>query len=262
MKKKHKKEHHEEHVDESWLIPYADLLTLLLALFIVLFSMSSIDAKKYEQMSQAFSMAFSGGTGVLQNDGITPIQMPSTPSEAQTSGNQTERQEQMRQEQEDMEELKRQLDQYIQDNNLTTQLNTLLNHSHLMITISDNTLFDSGSAEVKTVARDLAMSISSMLREYPGYEIKVSGHTDNLPIHNWQYRSNWDLSADRAINFMKVLLENAGLDPSRFSAVGFGEYRPVDTNDTLEGRAKNRRVEVSILRNFTDQTPADGASAQ
>lgn len=265
MKKKHKKHQHEEHIDESWLIPYADLLTLLLALFIVLFSMSSLDAKKYEQMSQAFSMAFSSGTGVLENIGITPTLVPGSPSQTQTSGSQTEqneRQAQMKQEQEDMEELKRQLDQYIEDNNLTTQLNTQLNHSHLMITISDNTLFDSGSAEVKTVARDMAMSISSMLQQYPGYEIVVAGHTDNLPINNWQYRSNWDLSADRAINFMKVLLENAGLDPKGFSAVGFGEYRPVDTNDSVEGRAKNRRVEVSILRKFTDQAPEDGASAQ
>lgn len=262
MKKKHKNHQHEEHIDESWLIPYADLLTLLLALFIVLFSLSSVDAKKYEQMSQAFSIAFNGGTGVLQNDGTTPLPMPSSPSQTQTSGNQTERQAQMRQEQEDMEKLKQQLDQYIKDNNLTTQLDTKLNHSNLLITISDNALFDSGSAEVKTNARDLGINISTMLQQYPTYEIVVAGHTDNLPINNWLYRSNWDLSSDRAINFMKVLLENPGLEPKRFSAVGFGEYRPVDKNDTVDGRSKNRRVEVSILRKFTDPTPADGTSAQ
>lgn len=262
MKKKHKNHQHEEHIDESWLIPYADLLTLLLALFIVLFSMSSVDAKKYEQMSQAFQIALSGGMGMFENSGITPIPMPSSPSQSPTSGSQTEHQEQIRQEQEDMEKLKRQLDQYIKENNLSTQLDTKLNHSQLLITISDNALFDSGSAEVKTTARDLGINISTMLQQYPGYEIVVSGHTDNLPINNWKYRSNWDLSSDRAINFMKVMLENPGLDPGRFSAVGHGEYRPVDTNDTVEGRAKNRRVEVSILRKYTDPAPTGAPSAR
>lgn len=249
-------------MDESWLIPYADLLTLLLALFIVLFSMSTLDAKKMEEMSQAFQMAFNSGTGVLENNGITPIPMPSSPAKVQTSGNRTDLQAQMRQEQEDMENLKRQLDQYITENNLSTQLNTKLNHSHLLITISDNALFDSGSAEVKPAAHDLGTKISAMLQQYPEYEIVVAGHTDNVPINNWKYRSNWDLSSDRAINFMKVLLENPGLDPKRFSAVGYGEYRPVDTNNTAEGRAKNRRVEVSILRKYTDPSSTGAPSAQ
>jgi chemotaxis protein MotB len=121
-----------------------------------------------------------------------------------------------------------------------------------MITISDNALFASGSAVVKPESKSLALSIANLLVQYPGYEIVVSGHTDNEPISTTEFKSNWDLSSARAIRFMDILLSNKKLDPKLFSAIGYGEYRPVASNATTEGRAKNRRVEVSIIRKYTD----------
>lgn len=266
MSKKNRHEPHEEHADESWLIPYADLLTLLLALFIVLYGMSSTDAKKFEQMSKAFSIALNGGVGVLDKSSIegTDSNTPQESSEQQSTQSMNlskSRSELMRQEQQDLERLKKQMDQYIKSNGLSSQLDTKLNQSQLTITISDKALFASGDDTVKPESKQLAKAISLMLEGFPDYEIVVSGHTDNIPISNQQFDSNWDLSSGRALNFMKILLLNNKLDPRKFVSTGYGEYRPVVSNATNEGRAKNRRVEVSVLRKYSNTNQA-GTAAQ
>lgn len=257
MSKKNKKhQEHEEHADESWLLPYSDLMTLLLALFIVLFGMSTVDAKKFEEMSEAFQSVLTGGSGILEQNSmssntknsISENQIPKPSSD----GLMKKKSELMRKEQENLESLKKQLDTYIKNNGLTDQLDTKLNQSQLMVTISDNALFPSGEAEVKPNARILAKAISAMLQEFPDYEVIVSGHTDNVPISNHEFPSNWDLSSVRALNFMKILLLNEQLDPKKFSAIGYGEYHPVSSNENNVGRAKNRRVEVSIIRKYQD----------
>lgn len=267
---KGRKHHHEEHVDESWLIPYADILTLLLALFIVLYSMSAVDAKKFEAMSRAFNVAFSGSTGILDNSSIVQTGDGSgkknedkvnegdstkkdTTANSITSKADQERMEGMKQEQENMEKIKKQLDTYIKDNKLTTQLSSKLNQSELLITISDTALFASGSATVRPESRNLAVALSDILTEFPGYQIVVTGHTDNQPISTAQFQSNWELSSARASKFMKILLQNSKLDPKTFSVVGQGEYHPIATNSTSVGRAQNRRVEISIVRKFIDE---------
>lgn len=259
MSKKTRHEPHEEHADESWLLPYADLLTLLLALFLVLYAMSATDARKFEEMSEAFNAALTSGTGVLDYNKTEPSDSPpdindhkaSSPSIPVSTPDQR-RAELMRQEQEDLERLKKQLDNYIKNSGLTSELSTKLNHSQLVVTIRDNALFPSGEAVVKPEARKLAKAISQMLSKFPDYEIIVSGHTDNVPISNSRYPSNWDLSSDRALQFMKILLLNSELDPKRFMPIGYGEYHPIADNNTSVGRAKNRRVEVSIIRKYQD----------
>ncbi len=278
MSKKHKHEEHEEHADESWLIPYADLLTLLLALFIVLYAMSSVDAKKFQDMSKAFSIAFNSGTGVLEQSGIVTNanQMHEQnntrrSADAEDSLNKThqaedaqaqqEQQEQLkRQEQQQLEELKQSLDDYIKNNGLTTQLETKLNQSELMITISDNALFSSGSASITDNAEKLGIAIGTMLNKYPGYEVTVHGHTDNQPINTFEFASNYELSAKRAINFMSILIDSGKLDPRLISPTGYGEFRPIAENTTTAGRAKNRRVEVSIIRKYADPATSESVA--
>ncbi|WP_408893414.1 flagellar motor protein MotB [Paenibacillus taichungensis] len=263
MKKAKKHEPHEEHIDESWLLPYSDLMTLLLALFITLFSMSSIDATKFEQMASALSSALNGGSGVLDHTSMNPTESTidlgkskQQPEDIKKTPAQITDAQMAQKEQEDLEKLKKRLDQYIQKNGLSDQLNTKLNQSELKITISDNALFSSGRADVKPESRSLAKAISSMLQEFPEYEVVVSGHTDNVPISNSQYKDNWDLSADRALNFLKILLLNEVLDPSKFTPSGYGEYHPVASNQTDAGRAQNRRVEVSIIRKYQSNNTA------
>ncbi|WP_018753763.1 flagellar motor protein MotB [Paenibacillus sanguinis] len=264
MSKKNKHQEHEEHADESWLLPYSDLMTLLLALFIVLFGMSSIDAQKFQEMSEAFNSVLTGGVGILDENAMisnsntsnSEGDLPESSSDLISKHNELKRQEQQ-----NLEDLKQQLDNYIQQNGLTKDLDTNLNQSQLMITISDTALFPSGEAEVKPEARLLAKAISVMLQQFPDYEVIVSGHTDNVPINTYQYPSNWDLSSVRALNFMKILLLNEHLDPKKFSAIGYGEYHPVAENDSAVGRAQNRRVEVSIIRKYSDNSQQLGVTA-
>ncbi|ANE45948.1 flagellar motor protein MotB [Paenibacillus swuensis] len=254
MSKRHRKEEHEEHADESWLIPYADLLTLLLALFIVLFASSQIDSAKFDEMSKAFSIALNPGNGVLDQptvvkEGTSNLKKKSDDADKEKKA---EDQERFKKETEDLQRLKQKLDKYIKDNGLSTQLVTKLNHSELIIRISDNALYPSGSASLKPEARNLAVAISTMLGQYPEYEVIVAGHTDDQPISNFEFDSNWNLSFERALNFMKILFSNNKLDPKQFSPIGYGEQRPIASNDTDLGRAKNRRVEVAIVRKFQE----------
>jgi chemotaxis protein MotB len=144
-----------------------------------------------------------------------------------------------------LEELKQTVDSYIGENDLGKDLQTSLQNNYLVITIPDRALFDSGSAQIKSEFISTITSIGSMMEQYPQYEVVVSGHTDNVPINTREFPSNWDLSSERALNIMKLVLQNPNLDPQRFSA-GYGEYRPVSANDTAAGRTKNRRVEVTI----------------
>lgn len=282
MSKKRKHDDHDEHIDESWLIPYADLLTLLLALFIVLYAMNSVDLKKFDQMSQAFSIAFNNsGAGILdfpsavengddpnRNDSNSDDKNNTDESQQQDDKEQkptdedASLQELIKKEQAELEDLKKKIDDYIDKNGLSSDLETQLNMSQLLITISDNALFSPGQATVKPESKALATAIAKMLQQYPNYDIIVSGHTDNTPVNRSEFKSNWDLSSTRAIRFMDIMLENKNLDPKRFSAIGFGEYQPVADNTTAEGKAKNRRVEVSILHTYVDTVNVQKLNAQ
>lgn len=228
---KNKQHHEEEHMDETWLIPYSDLLTLLLALFIVLFASSTVDAEKYNAMKESLSAAFNSGTRIIKMEPAPDSRV----QKLETTTNDVQ-----------LEQLKNQIDQYIAENNLTMELETGLQNNYLTITIRDRALFDSGSAYVKPEFRKTIKAIGNMLQQYSQYEVIVSGHTDNVPINTKEFESNWDLSSKRALNFMKLLLQNKNLEPKRFSAIGYGEYRPIALNETEEGRTKNRRVEVTI----------------
>ncbi|WP_349409207.1 flagellar motor protein MotB [Pseudalkalibacillus sp. SCS-8] len=239
----------EEHIDETWLIPYADMLTLLLALFIVLFAVSTVDAAKFENMANSFKTALNGGTGPLEyTSPESIIEQTSIPtSENALIPIDDEKKDNGELDRLQLKALQEKIDDYIDKNNLNKSLKTQLTESGLIITILDKALFDSGSAHVKKEAVGLAKEISQLLVTDPPRQIVIAGHTDNVPIKNAAFRSNWELSAHRSINFMELLLQNKKLDPTKFSQAGFGEYQPVASNDTREGRAKNRRVEVKIL---------------
>jgi len=246
-KKKHHAAHHDEHMDESWLVPYADILTLLLALFIVLFASAQIDQKKFDMLAQSFNAAFSGSPSVFDNNqAVTPD--VNAPKPDQSTLDKAKEQEHLK-ETIQLLEVKKALDRYIQQNNLAGQLNTALTEDGLMIRIKDTALFPSGSAELRPESQRFGIEIAKMLTTLQ-QKIVISGHTDNVPINTREFPSNWELSSKRAINFMKYLLKEGNLKPERFSAIGYGEYRPVASNDTTEGHSQNRRVEVLIMRNY------------
>lgn len=234
-------------MDESWLIPYADLLTLLLALFIVLFAMSSVDAVKFQMLSKAFNDVFAGGTGVFEFQSPMPEGQMESPDERKEDVKKNDNTDAAAKDQLELLELQKKVNSYIEDNKLKDKLNTSLTDEGLLLTIRDNVLFESGRAEVRTRDMGIANEIADLLIMEPPRNIIISGHTDNVPISTSRYESNWELSVMRAVEFMKIILKNEQLDPRWFSAKGFGEFQPVATNDTAAGKARNRRVEILIL---------------
>ncbi|WP_252504158.1 flagellar motor protein MotB [Sporosarcina sp. Marseille-Q4943] len=241
MSRKRKRRNREEgHINESWLLPYADLLTLLLAMFIVLFASSSLDEAKFSQISSVFNQIFDGGTGVMDNAAPTTVPIPKD-----SAGEQNENSSYL-EDQQSLEEIQDKLDEYIAVHELENQFQTKLTEEGLLITIRDSILFESGKATIKPQYESLAKDISNLLVFEKPRQIVITGHTDNVPIHSAEFPSNWELSMMRAINFLRAIVGNDNLDPQLFSVKGYGENKPVATNDTAEGRSKNRRVEVLI----------------
>jgi len=240
LAKKHKKHKEEEEISESWLLPYADILTLLLALFIVLFASSTVDQAKLEQMSQVFNQIFDSGSGLMEQP--SPVNVPVTPNDSDVDSESSAYVE----DQQALSKIQDSVDEYIAVNALEKQFATKLTDEGLLVTIRDSILFDTGKAEVNPEYRQIAEDISDLLVFDPPRNVVITGHTDNIPIASSEFASNWELSVMRSVNFLKILVRDNSIDPLYFSAKGYGEFKPVASNDTIEGRAKNRRVEVLI----------------
>ncbi|MBE3594651.1 MAG: OmpA family protein [Candidatus Carbobacillus altaicus] len=261
--KKRKRSHDEERIDETWLIPYSDLLTLLLALFIVLFAMSEIDANKVAKLANAFNIAFQGGSGVLEfeqpvkpqdtlpyvprRDPTDEHNLSSDPEKtARVNPEDKAKLERIQQEVQALQTIQNAIQTYVSEHGLTDYISTIMDNEGLKILIGERALFPSGSAALTKDALSTVEDISMILEQAYPRHISIIGHTDNVPIHTAQFPSNWELSVTRAANFLQALLKNPKLDPSTFRIIGYGEFKPVADNRTPEGRAQNRRVEVVI----------------
>jgi len=249
MSNKRKKNKNEK-IDDSWLLPYADMLTLLLALFIVLFAMSEVDVRKFERLAYIFQSEFMSGSGVI-DDGETIISEET--SEYIEAGKEDEEVDEITdeglQEYEKLLAMQERIEEYIALNSLTDTLGTKLTGEGLLITVRTDITFDTGSAKVKPQGEEIAKEIANLLQTDSPHEIVVNGHADDRPMHNEEFASNWELSAMRAIQFLYLLLDYSDIDEKWFSARGYGEFQPIVPNTSEENRAINRRVEVLILPN-------------
>jgi len=214
---------------ERWLLTYADLITLLLAFFIVMYSMSQIDAKKFGKMSKALSGVLKGGGAAIKKGdeiGTAPGKGVMKIGHLVSIGKNIE------------EKFNRRGDDKL--------VSAELNERGLVIHIMESALFKIGSADLEPKARMILDIISIQLKEVRNH-IRVEGHTDDIPINTARYPSNWELSSARATEVVRYFLENSGIPPNRISALGYGEYRPIKPNNTIENRAQNRRVDIVIL---------------
>lgn len=242
-------DHEETENVERWLISYADFITLLMVFFVVLYSMSQVDASKYEVLAQSLNIALAGGTGILDftNPGVIsldqsgssekPILKP-TPAGADPNSKQSEMK--------NMEDIKKRLETYFAEYGLSESVSMNIDERGLVISLNDTILFDPGKAIIKTGSLGELITVGQALNNMDNY-IRVEGHTDNVPISNAQFPSNWELSAARATTVVRIFIDNANTPPEKLSAVGYGEYKPVADNATPEGRSKNRRVDIILL---------------
>jgi chemotaxis protein MotB len=255
---------------DRWMLTYLDMITLLMIFFVVLYSMSIIDVQKFSAIAESLHMALGGGTPVkieLSAGQTGPsIFTTGTPlSEVTASGRGTDPSTVTTQDAGDTNQangdskekmtlaaIKAKLDKFAADNGFQSTLVTSIEERGLVVRIQETLLFESGSAEITTRARDILNKISIVLAAAPN-QIRIEGHTDNLPINTAMFPSNWELSVARATNVVHIL-QNDHISPDRLSAVGYGEFRPLYPNDTEDGRDKNRRIDLLILRSKYDLT--------
>jgi chemotaxis protein MotB len=217
----------------AWMATYGDLVTLLLCFFVLLFSMSTIDNQKFK----AIITSMQGSLGVLDSGIIVEMKDIETTFPGDVTV----------EEQDEFRKIYQQLDDFIKENGLEKSITLNIDERGLLIRFLDTVLFDSGRAEIKNEAKFIINMISDVIKE-SGKSIRIEGHTDNVPINTDKFPSNWELSTSRAVNVVKYIIELNDIEPWRISAAGYGEYHPIDTNDTSSGRQKNRRVDIVILR--------------
>lgn len=246
-----RKEEPEKDNSERWLLTYSDLITLLMVFFVVMYAMSNVDAQKFKAVADALSNSLGGSRPAM----VEIATNPNGPSALETGlkDNQSDLNNgAAARETASIQEIKAKIDKFAEDNNIQTKLVSSVEERGLVVSIQDTLLFESGQATVTPYAQQVLEKVSTVLSTTPNY-IKVEGHTDNLPINTPQFPSNWELSSARATNVLEIMIHQ-GITPRQLSAVGYGEYRPTAPNLTEVDRAKNRRVDLIILRSKYDVT--------
>jgi chemotaxis protein MotB len=277
-----------EHEDsgERWLLTYADMITLLMALFMVLFSISSVNISKEQALQQSLKAAFSGnvlpgGKAVAQQgstanashvpatfelQAIEPVategasSLQNSPAHGQQSSAVVSSHANAQREASEFAQIKHELDAYAASHGFSSSVKTSIEQRGLVIRVlTDDLLFPSGQATLDSQAYGLLGEIGQLLNIDETHPIDVEGNTDNVPIHSSQFPSNWELSTARAGSVVEFLIEH-GVSPRRLTATGNADERPVDSDATAVGRARNRRVEIVMRRIYGNEGETQSSS--
>ncbi|WP_313033695.1 flagellar motor protein MotD [Massilia alkalitolerans] len=233
---------------ERWLISYADFITLLFAFFVVMYAISIVNEGKYAVLSEALGDAFGGRSVAPQaHTSVEPV-LPLSHIVNR------KRVEAARRERERMEVLAKDLTATLMPLVKSGQVRVTQNARGIGIELNASVLFAQGEATLQNEAREVLGAVAGLLKDAP-QRIEVEGHTDNLPITNERFASNWELSAVRAASVVRLFIES-GVQDVRLSAIGHGATRPVAPNDTPANQARNRRVAVMILASVPEPLPA------
>ena len=211
-----------------------------MAFFVILYSASNVNQKKYEKLANSMSYAFTGGSGII--DGGENADLSSGDNELSLL---------IQTEEEKLQSIEGQVDSMIDELGLKDSVSTSIEERGLVISFNDRIFFDSAKADIKEEMNSKFVSLATILNKIDNY-VRVEGHTDNIPIKNEYFNSNWQLSSIRASNVVEFFIEKGNISPDRLSAVGYGEYRPISDNNSEDGRSKNRRVDILILNNKYD----------
>lgn len=241
---------------ERWLITYADLITLLMIFFVVLYAMSKVDAAKFQTLAMSLNQALYasnqvqlqslGSDGLITQRGTEPNSNPNQVPNPPITQQDIDQLKKMQQETLQLQDTLKKLTEFVKNNGLQDKVQLTETSRGVQITLRDVALFNLGSATLNQDASRILGGIAPFLKVLPN-AISVEGHTDNIPIRSAAFSSNWELSTARALNVLHYF-ESSGIPSQRMSATGLGEYRPIASNDTAEGRSANRRVNVILLR--------------
>jgi len=231
---------------DRWLVSYADFITLLFGLFVVMFAFARADRKKQEQVSQAIDSAFRS-MGIMpnaasQHSGAGGANGPA----AEANAVMDEAVVSPAEVKEDLNRIRRDLAATLSTQIAAHTVSLEMGRDGLVISLREAGFFPSGSAVPKPEALPTLRRIAATLGSTP-YDLRIEGHTDNVPIHNSEFDSNWELSAARATHIARLFLDMKAIPADRLSAAGYAEFHPVANNDTAEGRAENRRVDLVVI---------------
>ncbi len=219
---------------ERWLVSYADFITLLFAFFVVMFASSQVDKRKIAVMAASFDSYVSGGSQPTR--GPNAAAAKKAPDEAAGKGlTMTE-----------LQPAQERLTEVLRAEIDAGKIEVSLQPRGLVLSLKESAFFAPGDDTVARTAAPILEKVAQALRQTPG-QIRLEGHTDTTPIHSRRFPSNWQLSTARAIAMMKLLTRDFNFSPERLAVAGYGEYQPLESNETEEGRRKNRRVDIVIL---------------
>lgn len=212
-------------VDTSdlWIVPYADFMTVIMIFFMLMFAFAY--AAKNDSRYKKIVTAIQKEMGGKVDDKLLENMI----------------------EQEKAEKIVTEMDELVEKENLKNYINVNMDAERIKIVFANPVLFDTGKAELKTESARILHELSNMLKTSDN-EIIIEGHTDNIPVSGGKFKSNWELSVARSMEVIRYFIANEGLPPERFVAAGYGEYCPAALNDTPENRARNRRIEINIMR--------------
>lgn len=238
----------------AWMTTYGDMVTLLLTFFILLFTFSSLDVQRFQEVMSAIQHSFMGRSGILvgsadptAGEGQRMDAAEATLEElAEAMG---EREQTVLEMLHELEEIYEEVKSFLQEAGLEDDIQLRLEERGVVLELPERILFDSGQAVLKEEFLPTLDILVELLEDLPN-QIIVEGHTDNIPISTFLYPTNWELSVARGVSVARYLVEEHEINPRRLVATGYGEYHPIDTNETPEGRARNRRVSlvISVLR--------------
>lgn len=250
----------------AWMATFSDLMNLLLCFFVLLFSMSNVDAEKFQQviasLQSSFSILPAGGAtigdGQMVGSGISQLKeldVYFNEAMANNSNGNDEGDTDFVEEFEkaaltESEKMSEEIETELKSQGISELVNINFNSSFVQLTLSGALLFDSGKAEIKTEAKDVIKKIGQIIQKYNENIIEIEGHTDNVPMNTVKYPNNDVLSAYRALSVADYLREVSQVNNKYLKYSGRGEYNPIADNTTPEGRAKNRRVEIKIFNSF------------
>jgi chemotaxis protein MotB len=254
MSRRRKHKAHANH--ERWLVSYADFITLLFAFFVVLYASSQADKKKAAQVAASIKGAFqqlgvftgsaTEGVGIPGSPGVPRPELTDAPIKLVKVASATEKNPGLAGFGVDVDELRRQLESALGDEIRQHEVQMRVTPEGLVVSLREVGFFNSGEAELLRNGNTTLTRIAGILGGR-GFEIRVEGHTDNVPVHNARFKSNWELSTARATTVVALLIERHGFDPALVSAAGYSQYRPVADNDSSEGRAANRRIDLVVV---------------
>ncbi len=233
---------HDHASHERWLVSYADFITLLFAFFVVMFASSQVNKKKVAHIAAAFESYIKDGR--VREEGIQAGAGPRDGSQSNGAAPEPSPEDISRRE---LDPVKSRLEQQLKTEIGEGKLSISLEPRGLVLSLRESALFPPGSDQFSAEAVPFLTKIAKSLQALPGRPIRLEGHTDNIPIHTSQFPSNWELSAARATAVLELLTRKLEIKPERFAVTGYADYHPLADNETAEGRARNRRVDIVIL---------------